>query len=194
MKFGYARVSKNEQNLEVQIQKLKEAHCEEIFMEKASGAKDSRPELTKLLSKLRRGDTVYVVRLDRLGRRMTKLIELINDFKDDGVEFVSLENNIDTATPLGMVLFSMCAAFSEMERELIRERVKAGLDAAHKKGRRGGRPKSMTAPKLETLLSLKRSGEFSVTQICNMVGITRSVYYRTINQNKETVAALKMAS
>jgi DNA invertase Pin-like site-specific DNA recombinase len=184
MKFGYARASKNEQNLEIQIQKLKYAKCEEIFTEKASGAKDSRPELAKLLSKLRRGDTVYVVRLDRLGRRMTKLIELINDFKDDGVEFVSLENNIDTTTPLGMVLFSMCAAFSEMERELIRERVKAGLDAAHKKGRRGGRPKSMTASKLEMLLSLKKSEEFSVTQICNMVGITRSVYYRAINENK----------
>ena len=185
MKFGYARVSKNEQNLEIQIQKLKEANCEEIFTEKVSGAKDSRPELSNLLSKLRRGDTVYVVRLDRLGRRMTKLIELINDFKEDGVEFVSLENNIDTTTPIGMVLFSMCAAFSEMERELIRERVKAGLDAAHKKGRRGGRPKSMTAPKLEMLLSLKKSEEFSVTQICNMVGITRSVYYRAMNENKE---------
>jgi DNA invertase Pin-like site-specific DNA recombinase len=192
MKFGYARVSKNEQNLEVQIQKLKDADCEEIFMEKASGAKGSRPELTKLLSKLRRGDTVYVVRLDRLGRRMTKLIELINGFKDDGVEFVSLENNIDTTTPLGMVLFSMCAAFSEMERELIRERVKAGLDAAHKKGRIGGRPKSMTPSKLETLLSLKKSEEFSVTQICNMVGISRSVYYRAINQNTEAVTAQKI--
>lgn len=194
MKFGYARVSKNEQNLDIQIQKLKDAKCEEIFTEKASGAKDSRPELAKLLSKLRRGDTVYVVRLDRLGRRMTKLIELINDFKEDGVEFVSLENNIDTTTPLGMVLFSMCAAFSEMERELIRERVKAGLDAAHKKGRRGGRPKSMTTSKLEMLLSLKKSEGFSVTQMCNMVGITRSVYYRAINENKETMAALKMAS
>lgn len=194
MKFGYARVSKNEQNLDIQIQKLKDAKCEEIFTEKASGAKDSRPELAKLLSKLRRGDTVYVVRLDRLGRRMTKLIELINDFKEDGVEFVSLENNIDTTTPLGMVLFSMCAAFSEMERELIRERVKAGLDAAHKKGRRGGRPKSMTTSKLEMLLSLKKSEGCSVTQMCNMVGITRSVYYRAINENKETMAALKMAS
>ena len=89
---------------------------------------------------------------------------------------------------------SMCAAFSEMERELIRERVKAGLDAAHKKGRRGGRPKSMTASKLEMLLSLKKSEEFSVTQICNMVCITRSVYYRAINENKETVAAPKTAS
>lgn len=121
---------------------------------------------------------------DRFGRRMTKLIELINDFKDDGIEFVSLENNIDTTTPLGMVLFSMCAAFSEMECELIRARVKAGLDAAHKKERRGGRPKSMTASKLEMLFSLKKSEEFSVTQICNMIGITRSVYYRAINENK----------
>jgi len=194
MKFGYARVSKNEQNLEIQIQKLKDANCDEIFMEKTSGGKDNRPELAKLLSKLRTGDTVCVLRLDRLGRRMIKLIELINDFKDDGIEFVSLENNIDTTTPLGMVLFSMCAAFSEMERELIRERVKAGLDAAHKKGRRGGRPKSINASKLEMLLSLKKSEEFSVTQICNMVGITRSVYYRTINQKKETEDPAKIAS
>jgi len=183
MKFGYARVSKNEQSLEIQIQKLKEAGCEEIFTEKASGAKDSRVELAKLLDKLRTGDIVYVVRLDRLGRRMSKLIELINQFKEDGVEFVSLENNIDTTTPLGMVLFSMCAAFSEMERELIRERVKAGLDAAHKKGRKGGRPKSMTGSKLKTLLSLKKSDDYSVTQMCKMVDITRSVYYRAINEN-----------
>jgi DNA invertase Pin-like site-specific DNA recombinase len=186
MKFGYARVSKNEQNLDIQIQKLKDAKCEEIFTEKASGAKDSRPELAKLLSKLRRGDTVYVVRLDRLGRRMTKLIELINDFKEDGVEFVSLENNIDTTTPLGMVLFSMCAAFSEMERELIRERVKAGLDAAHKKGRRGGRPKSMTTSKLEMLLSLKKSEGCSVTQMCNMVGSIRpEPWCKNLDMNRE---------
>jgi len=194
MKFGYARVSKNEQSLEIQIQKLKEAGCEELFTEKASGAKDSRVELPKLLDKLRRGDIVYVVRLDRLGRRMSNLIELINQFKEDGVEFVSLENNIDTTTPLGMVLFSMCAAFAEMERELIRERVKSGLDAAHKRGKREGRPKSMTTAKLEMLLSLKKTEEFSVSQMCNMVGITRSVYYRAINENKEAVSALKMTS
>ena len=180
MKFGYARVSKNDQSLDVQIQKLKSAGCDEIFMEKVSGAKDDRTELNRLMEKLRKGDIVCVVRLDRLGRRMIKLIELINGFRDKGVEFVSLENNIDTTTPIGMVLFSMCAAFSEMERELIRERVKAGLDAAHQKGRKGGRPKALTLTKLETLFSLKRSGEFSVSQICKMVGITRSVYYRAI--------------
>lgn len=182
MKFGYARVSKNDQSLDIQIQKLNEIGCNEVFKEKISGAKDNRTELNRLIEKLRPGDIVYVVRLDRLGRRMIKLVELINDFKAKGVEFVSLENNIDTTTPLGMILFSMCAAFSEMERELIRERVKAGLDAAHQKGRKGGRPKSLTPTKLETILSLKKSGEFSVNQICTMANISRSVYYRAISE------------
>jgi DNA invertase Pin-like site-specific DNA recombinase len=180
MKFGYARVSKYEQSLDVQIQKLKEAGCDEIFQEKVSGANDDRPQLNRLMEKLRAGDVVCVVRLDRLGRRMAKLIELINDFKDKKIEFVSLENNIDTTSPMGMLLFSMCAAFSEMERMLIRERVKAGMEAAHAKGRKGGRPKVMTPEKLELLKSLKSSGEFSVSQICKLVGITRSVYYREI--------------
>jgi DNA invertase Pin-like site-specific DNA recombinase len=180
MKFGYARVSKNDQSLDIQIQKLTQAGCNEIFKEKVSGAKDDRTQLNHLIGQLREGDIVCVVRLDRLGRRMTKLIELINDFKDRGVEFVALENNIDTTTPMGMLLFSMCAAFSEMERELIKERVKAGLDAAHSKGRRGGRPKALTTDKLKTLKSLIQSEEFSVTKICIMVGISRSVYYRAI--------------
>ena len=137
-------------------------------------------QLNLLMGKLRKGDTICVVRLDRLGRRMIKLIDLINGFKVKGIEFISLENNIDTTTPMGMLLFSMCAAFSEMERELIKERVKAGLDAAHSKGRKGGRPKALTTDKLKTLKSLMQSEEFSVTKICIMVGISRSVYYRAI--------------
>ena len=136
MKFGYARVSKNEQNLDIQLQKLQQAGCDEIFQEKVSGSKDDRSQLNSLLNKLRAGDIVYVVRLDRLGRRMSKLVELINDFKSRDIEFVSLENNIDTTNPMGMLLFTMCAAFAEMERILITERVKAGLISAHKKGRR----------------------------------------------------------
>ncbi|NDA90634.1 MAG: recombinase family protein, partial [Alphaproteobacteria bacterium] len=96
MKFGYARVSKNEQSLDIQIQKLQQAGCNEIYQEKVSGSKDDRSQLNLLLSRLRKGDTICVVRLDRLGRRMSKLIELINDFKKKGIEFVSLENHIDT--------------------------------------------------------------------------------------------------
>ncbi len=146
MKFGYARVSKNDQSLDIQIQKLCAVGCDEIFQEKVSGVKEDRKELNNLIGKLRAGDTVCVVRLDRLGRRMLKLVALINDFKTKHINFVALENNIDTTTPLGMVLFTMCAAFSEMERELIRERVRAGVDAAHAKGRKGGRPRALTRP------------------------------------------------
>lgn len=186
MKFGYARVSKNDQNLDIQIQKLNSAGCEEIYKEKISGARDNRPQLEALLSKLRKGDIVYVVRLDRLGRRMIKLIELINDFKSKGIEFVSLENNIDTTTSIGMLLFNICAAFSEMERELIRERVKAGVDAALKNGRKVGRPRSLTSEKETVLRALFKAGNMSVTQICTTVGISRAVYYRAINEFENT--------
>jgi DNA invertase Pin-like site-specific DNA recombinase len=182
LKFGYARVSKNEQNLDVQIQKLKEAGCDEIFQEKISGAKDERPQLQTLIGKLRKGDILCVVRLDRLGRRMMKLIELINDFKSNGIEFISLENNLDTSTPIGMLLFNICAAFSEMERELIRERVKAGLDSARQQGRNGGRPKALSQEKAETVKALRQTGTMSVKQICDAIGVSRSVFYRCINQ------------
>lgn len=181
MKFGYARVSKNKQDLDVQLKKLKEAGCVEIFQEKVSGAKNDRPQLQELIKKLRPGDAVCVVRLDRLGRRMIRLVEMINDFKEKGVEFISLENNLDTTTPMGMLLFNICAAFSEMERELIRERVNAGLELARDKGRRGGRPKSLTPEKEKHLNALRKDENLSVKQICEMVGITRSVYYRAIS-------------
>lgn len=185
MKFGYARVSKNEQCLDVQIQKLKVAGCDEIFQEKISGAKDDRPQLKALMDKLRKGDTLCVVRLDRLGRRMMKLVELINEFKDKGIEFVSLENNLDTSSHMGMLLFNICAAFSEMERELIRERVKAGLDSAKQQGRTGGRPKALTDDKAATIRALRQSGKMSVKNICETMKVSRSVFYRCINQNLE---------
>jgi len=178
MKFGYARVSTNDQNLDIQVEKLKEAGCEKIFCEKVSGASNSRKELNQMLSECRRGDTVCVVRLDRLGRRMMKLAEMITDFKDKGIHFESLENKIDTSTPMGMLMFNICAAFSEMERELIKERVQAGIDAAKAQGRVGGRPKALTPEKAKQLQRLKKSGEFSVAQMCDLVGISRSVYYR----------------
>lgn len=182
MKFGYARVSKNEQSLDVQMQKLKEAGCEDIFQEKMSGANDDRPQLKALMGKLRKGDTLCVVRLDRLGRRMMKLIELINEFKEKGIELVSLENNIDTSNPIGMLLFNICAAFSEMERELIRERVKAGLDCAKRQGRKGGRPKALTDDKAQAIRALRQAGNLSVKKICETMNVSRSVFYRCINE------------
>ncbi|HAT9215902.1 TPA: helix-turn-helix domain-containing protein [Legionella pneumophila subsp. pneumophila] len=185
MKFGYARVSKNEQSLDIQIDILKMAGCDEIFQEKISGAKDDRPQLQALIEKLRKGDTLCVVRLDRLGRRMMKLVELINEFKTKGIEFVALENNLDTSTPMGMLLFNICAAFSEMERELIRERVKAGLDSAKHQGRTGGRPRALTGEKAETIRALRQVGTLSVKQICENIGVSRSVFYRCINEGVE---------
>ena len=181
MIFGYARVSKGDQSLDIQLEKLQKYGCDEIYQEKISGIKDNRFQLNKLLERLRKGDKIVVQRLDQLGRRMSKLISLINDFKKKEIEFVSLENNIDTSNPMGMLLFSICAAFSEMERNLITERVKAGLYAAHKKGRKGGRPKSLTKEKLKIFKSLLKNNDLSVSKKCKMRGITRSVYYRTIN-------------
>ncbi|APC96163.1 MULTISPECIES: recombinase family protein [Francisella] len=185
MKFGYARVSKEQQSLNIQIQKLKEAGCDEIFSEKVSGAKDDREQLQELLNRLRPGDTVCVVRLDRLGRRMIKLTSLINELHKKNVQFISLENNIDTTTPMGMLLFNICAAFSQMERELIKERVSAGVAAARARGRKGGRPKSLNSKSIKKLLKLKNSGEFSVKQICEIMNISKSVYYRAINTKKD---------
>jgi len=178
MKFGYARVSKDTQDLEVQIQRLKEVGCDEIFMEKVSGAKEDRSELSSLLHKLRKGDTICVVRIDRLGRRMLQLVTMINDFKQKGVNFVSLDNHIDTSTPIGMAIFNICASFADMERELIRERVRAGIKAAYKKGRKGGRPKILTPDKIDTLNLLRKTGQLPVSKVCKLLNISRSSYYR----------------
>jgi DNA invertase Pin-like site-specific DNA recombinase len=158
------------------------ASCQRNCTQKISGAKDDRPQLKALMEKLRKGDTLCVVRLDRLGRRMMKLVELINEFKEKGIEFISLENNIDTSNPIGMLLFNVCAAFSEMERQLIRERVKAGIDSAKQQGRRGGRPKALTNDKAETIIALRQAGKMSVKKICETMKVSRSVFYRCINQ------------
>lgn len=185
MKFGYARVSKQDQCLTVQIEKLTAVGCDEIIQEKESGAKLDRTQLNRLLDKLRPGDSVYVVRLDRLGRKMLGLVQLINEFKEKQITFVSLENNIDTSTPMGMVIFNIMAAIAEMERELLRERVNAGLKSAALRGRRGGRAFTLTKEKKELLISLQgQRDSFSVPQICKMIGITRSVYYRSVKELK----------
>jgi len=178
MKFGYARVSTKEQNLDTQLERLEDAGCERIFSEKVSGANSERKELNRLLDMLREGDTLCVTSLDRLGRQMLKLTELINEFKDKGIHFESLDNSINTSTPVGMLMFNMCAAFAEMERELLKERVQAGIEAAKANGRSGGRPRSLTPEKADKLVRLRKSGEFSVKQMCEMTGISRSVYYR----------------
>jgi DNA invertase Pin-like site-specific DNA recombinase len=187
MKFGYARVSTKDQKLDLQIERLKAAGCEEIFSEIVSGAKSERTELNRMLDKLRAGDVVCVVRLDRLGRRLKKLIDLITMFKEKKIDFVSLEDNIDTHTTMGMAIFNIMASMAEMERQLICDRSRAGVKSAQAKGIKFGRPKIMTPEKFEMTMALKNAGEFSVIQICKMVGISRTSYYRLIeiNENKK---------
>lgn len=141
MTYGYARVSTGDQTTDLQQDALEKAGCNRIFTDVASGAKAHRPELDHMLDLLREGDTVVVWKLDRLGRSMQNLVELINDFDARGVQFRSLTESIDTSTPGGTLIFNIFGSLAQFERDLIRERTRAGLEAARARGRTGGRPR-----------------------------------------------------
>ena len=156
MRIGYARVSTLDQNLELQIDALKNAGCERIFTEKISGkSKDDRPELNNMFSKLREGDTVIVWKLDRLGRSLTNLIDLISELNKHGVHFLSLNDNINTQTATGRFTFNIFASLAEFEREIIRERTKAGLNATRARGRMGGRTKGLSKSSMSKAKAVK---------------------------------------
>src|SRR5918995_4230730 len=151
MDIGYARVSTGEQTLDLQLDALKAAGCGKIYEETASGAKAERPVLEDVLSYLRKGDTLVVWRLDRLGRSLPHLIETVAALAARGIGFKSLTEQIDTTTPGGKLVFHVFGALAEFERDLIRERTNAGLAAARARGRTGGRPKVLTDPKKQAL-------------------------------------------
>jgi DNA invertase Pin-like site-specific DNA recombinase len=180
MKIGYARVSTNYQNLEIQKEALQEAGCEKIFEEKASAGKE-RKELNKLINQLRKGDVVIVWKLDRLGRTTLELIKLINEFNEKGIKFKSLNDSlIDTTTPNGKLVFSIFSALAEHEREIIRERTRAGLKSARAKGRKGGRPKGLSEDaknKAAAALTLYNKGK-SVKEILKGLNISKATLYR----------------
>ncbi|HEA9283478.1 TPA: recombinase family protein, partial [Escherichia coli] len=144
MLIGYIRVSTNDQNTDLQRNALMCAGCEQIFEDKMSGTKSERPGLKRALKCLKRGDTLVVWKLDRLGRRMKHLIALTEELRAKGVNFRSLTDSIDTSTPMGRFFFHMMGALAEMERELIVERTLAGLAAARAQGRVGGRRPKLT--------------------------------------------------
>ncbi len=158
MQIGYARVSKYDQNLELQIEALKKAGCEKIFSDKSSGAKMERQGLAEACSYLRKDDILVVWKLDRLGRTVKGMIDLICDIESKGIHFKSITDNIDTTTPVGRFFFHVMTSLAQMERELIIERTKAGLEAARKKGRIGGRKRVMTPSKVESAKKLLSSG------------------------------------
>jgi DNA invertase Pin-like site-specific DNA recombinase len=140
MNIGYARVSTQDQNLDLQIDALTKAGCEIIFKENISGKSKERPELLKLFEKLRKGDTVVVWKLDRLGRSLKDLIDLVTKMQQMEVSFLSIQNGINTNTTTGRFTFNIFASLAEFEREIISERTKAGLNSARARGRKGGRP------------------------------------------------------
>lgn len=182
--IGYARVSTLEQNLDGQIDALTQAGCSRIFTDHASGAKTMRPELDKAMDYLREGDTLVVWKLDRLGRSLPHLVEVIEDLDKRGIEFRSLTESIDTTTPGGRLVFHMAAAFAQFERDLIKERTRAGLAAARSQGRLGGRPRLMTPERLKTARAMQENGS-SNAAIARVLGVSRSTVSRALNPNKQ---------
>jgi DNA invertase Pin-like site-specific DNA recombinase len=184
MLIGYARVSTNEQNLDLQRDALRKAGvtAKHIFTDKITGTKAERPGLTDALSHLREGDTLVVWRLDRLGRSLPHLIETVTALQGQGVAFQSITENIDTSTPTGKLVFHIFGALAEFERNLIRERTIAGLSAARVRGKKGGRPKlAATSGKVAMAKKLYRDKTNSISEICKMLNISRATLYRYIN-------------
>src|SRR5215213_8415419 len=154
MQIGYARVSTDDQNLDLQRDALEKAGCERIFTDRVTGTKAERKGLTEALSHLRSGDTLIVWRLDRLGRSLRHLIDTVTDLQERGIGFKSLQESIDTTTSGGKLVFHIFGALAEFEREIIRERTQAGLTAARSRGKTGGRPKALTEKQVQMLRNL----------------------------------------
>jgi DNA invertase Pin-like site-specific DNA recombinase len=157
-KVGYARVSTDEQCLDLQLDALKAAGCHQIYQEKASGKNTDRPELSNCLKALRPGDTLVVWKLDRLGRSLIDLVNIINILPERGVNFESLTEKLDTSSSTGQLIFHVFAAMADFERSVIKERTIAGLAAAKKKGRIGGRPRKLSPEKLNDARKMIESG------------------------------------
>jgi DNA invertase Pin-like site-specific DNA recombinase len=182
MLVGYARVSTLEQNLQLQTDALKKAGCNRIFQDKISGAGAERPGQQKALEFVRKGDTLVVWRLDRLGRSLKHLIELVTDLEERGVGFKSLQESIDTTTGGGRLVFHIFGALAEFERNLIRERTQAGLTAARARGRLGGRPRALDQKKTELAYRLYDEKQHTITEICRILGISKPTLYSYLHQ------------
>ena len=180
---GYARVSTDEQDPAAQIDALRAAGCDPIFVEHASGATMQRPEWQVCNRGLGAGDTLTVVRIDRLGRSLTDLVSTLDDLAARGVHFRSLTEGIDTSTPLGRMFYQLAAAFAEYERALIRERTCAGIDAARAAGRRIGRPPALTDEQRTLARRLRDQGE-GVAAIARILKVSPSTVRRTVNDTR----------
>jgi DNA invertase Pin-like site-specific DNA recombinase len=180
MLIGYARVSTQDQTLNLQRDALQKIGCKKIFTDTASGAKAERKGLDEVVEYVREGDTLVVWRLDRLGRSLKHLIETITNLNNRKIGFKSIQENIDTTTSGGKLVFHIFGALAEFERDIIRERTQAGLQAARARGRKGGRPKALTPKKAQMVQDLYRNKENSIDEICKTLNISRTTLYRYI--------------
>jgi DNA invertase Pin-like site-specific DNA recombinase len=183
MLIGYARVSTHEQTLHLQQDALTKVGCTKIFTDTASGAKTERKGLEEALTYVRKGDTLVVWRLDRLGRSLPHLITTMSDLEERGIGFKSLTENIDTTTSGGKLIFHIFGALAEFERNLIRERTQAGLTAARARGKKGGRPKAITVQKRSIAQELYDTGH-PIMDICRTLKISRATLYRGLKTYK----------
>ena len=182
MQIGYARVSTEDQNLDLQNDALKQAGCDKIIEEKASGAKTDRTGLEEALSYLRKGDTLVVWKLDRLGRSLQHLIQVVNQLREKGIYFRSIQESLDTSSSGGKLIFHIFGALAEFERDVIRDRTMAGLAAARARGRVGGRPKIMTDKKVRLAKTLLADHTNTIDDVCETLGVSRATLYRYLKE------------
>jgi DNA invertase Pin-like site-specific DNA recombinase len=178
MLIGYARVSTHDQNPALQEDALKAAGCEKIFIEKTSGSQRDRPALTAALDYMRPGDTLVACRLDRVARSTKQLIDTVETLEEQGKNFRSLNESIDTTSSGGKLIFHIFASLAEFERSIIRERTRAGLDAARARGRTGGRPPALTDKDKTAAIALLRDPAITVDQVAERLGVVSSTLYR----------------
>jgi DNA invertase Pin-like site-specific DNA recombinase len=180
--IGYARVSTDDQTVALQTDALESASCARIFTETASGKNTKRPELEAALDYLNEGDTLVVWRLDRLGRNVVDLITLVEELKERGIEFRSLTEHIDTSSPGGRLIFTVFAGLAQMERELLSERTKAGLNAARKRGKVPGRPPALTNEQIDHAVEMHANGT-SYAEISRVLGVSRDTVTRAVQNH-----------
>jgi DNA invertase Pin-like site-specific DNA recombinase len=185
MLIGYARVSTHEQSLSLQLDALKKAGCRKVFDDKTSGARSERPGLKATLEYVREGDSLLVWRLDRLGRSLKGLIEITGSLEKRGVGFRSLQESIDTTTSGGRLIFHVFGALAEFERNLIRERTRAGLEAARARGRKGGRPRALDSKKTELAYRLYDERKYTVKEIGRILGISKPTLYAYLRRRAD---------
>lgn len=186
MLIGYARISTAEQNLDLQMDKLKAAGCDRIFSDCISGSKSDRPGLNDALSFARSTDVLVVWKLDRLGRSLSHLINTVQQLTERGIEFKSLQENLDTVSPGGKLLFHIFGAISEFERDLVRERTIAGIESARIRGRKGGAKKILSNSQIKIGKEVACDRTRSVKEICELLNCSPSTYYRHIKNERVT--------